>query len=57
VYADKSIGISTAPFPKPAAPLSIEIDCSKYYGGQRDTIPYDQKLNPTDLDDLNDQDI
>ncbi|SHI33821.1 penicillin-binding protein 1A [Hymenobacter daecheongensis DSM 21074] len=57
VYADKSIGISTAPFPKPAQPLSIEIDCSRYYGGQRDTIPYDQKLNQTDLEDLNDQDI
>jgi penicillin-binding protein 1A len=57
VYADKSIGISTAPFPKPATPLTIEIDCSKYNGGQRDTIPYDQKLNPTDLEDLNDQDI
>ncbi|GAA3949995.1 transglycosylase domain-containing protein [Hymenobacter algoricola] len=57
VYADKGIGISTAPFPKPTQPLSIEIDCSRYYGGQRDTIPYDQKLNQTDLQDLDDQDI
>jgi len=57
VYADKNIGISTAPFPKPTQPLSIEIDCSKYYGGTRDTIPSDQKLNQTDLQDLNDQDI
>ncbi|MCB2409355.1 penicillin-binding protein 1A [Hymenobacter lucidus] len=57
VYADKSIGVSTAPFPKPAQPLSIEIDCSRYYGGQRDTIPYDQKLNQTDLQDIDDEDI
>nr|WP_316248048.1 transglycosylase domain-containing protein [Hymenobacter sp. BT491] len=57
VYADKTIGINTNPFPKPQQPLSIEIDCSKYYGGQRDTIPYDQKLNQTDLNDLNNQDI
>jgi penicillin-binding protein 1A len=54
VYKDKSIGISTGPFPRPATPLSIEIDCSRYYGGQRDTIPDNQKLNrqdPIDLDD------
>ncbi|GAA4002359.1 transglycosylase domain-containing protein [Hymenobacter fastidiosus] len=57
VYADKSIGISTAPFPKPTQPLSIEVDCSRYYGGQRDTIPYDQKLNQAELPDLDDQDI
>ena len=59
VYADKSIGINTGPFPKPAQPLSVEIDCSRYYNGatQRDTIPYDQKLNQTDLNDLNDEDI
>jgi penicillin-binding protein 1A len=57
VYADKSIGVSTSPFPKPAQPLSIEIDCSRYYGGQRDTIPYEQKLNQTDLQDIDDEDI
>ncbi|WP_239691475.1 penicillin-binding protein 1A [Hymenobacter lapidarius] len=57
VYKDKSIGISTAPFPKPAAPLGIELDCSKYYGGQRDTIPDAQKLNRRDPVDLSDEDI
>ncbi|WP_317173391.1 penicillin-binding protein 1A [Hymenobacter armeniacus] len=57
VYKDKSIGIDTGPFPKPAAPLSIEIDCSKYYGGQRDTIPYDQKMQVPDASDLDDKDI
>lgn len=58
VYADKSIGINTGPFPKPAKPLSIEIDCSRYYSGApRDTIPYDQKLDQTELEDLNDEDI
>lgn len=57
VYKDKSIGILTTPFPKPTAPLSIELDCSKYYGGQRDTIPYDQKLDRRDPADLNEEDI
>ena len=57
VYKDKSIGISTAPFPKPTAPLSIEIDCSKYYGGQRDTIPDAQKLDRRDPLDLSEEDI
>ena len=57
VYKDKSLGINTGPFPKPAAPLSIEIDCSKYYGGQRDTIPNDQKLDVPDAGDLDDKDI
>ncbi len=57
VYKDKRIGISTAPFAKPAAPLTTEIDCSKYYGGQRDTIPYEQKLDRRDPIDLNKEDI
>ena len=58
VYADKSIGINTQPFPKPTAPLSIEIDCSKYRGGALpDTIPYDQKLDRRDPQELNDEDI
>ena len=57
VYKDKSLGVSTAPFPKPAAPLSIEIDCSKYYGGQRDTIPADQKMQVPSAGDLDDKDI
>ena len=58
VYADnKNIGISTGPFPKPAN-LTIETDCSRYYGaGTRDTIPDDQKLNQTKLSDLRDRDI
>ena len=57
VYKDKNIGLNTQPFPKPAAPLSIELDCSKYYGGQRDTIPYDQKMQVPDASDLDDKDI
>ncbi len=57
VYKDKSIGISTAPFPKPTAPLSMELDCAKYYGGQRDTIPADQKLDTRDPADLHKEDI
>ena len=57
VYKDKSIGINTGPFPRPAAPLSIEIDCSRYYGGQRDTIPANQKMQVPDAGDLDDKDI
>jgi penicillin-binding protein 1A len=58
VYADKSLDVDTGPFPLPAAPLTIELDCSKYYGaGQRDTIPYDQKLVQPKLDELDDKDI
>ena len=57
VYKDKSIGISTAPFPKPSKPLSVELDCAKYYQGPRDTISYDQKLTPTDPSALEDADI
>ncbi|GAB3240236.1 transglycosylase domain-containing protein [Hymenobacter seoulensis] len=59
VYADKSIGINTGPFPKPTQPLSIEIDCSRYYNGAslRDTIPSDQKLNQVELQDLSGEDI
>jgi penicillin-binding protein 1A len=30
VYADKSLGITKGPFPRPERPLSIEIDCAKY---------------------------
>ena len=57
VYKDKTLGINTGPFPKPAAPLSIEIDCSRYYGGTRDTIPADQKMQVPDAGDLDDKDI
>ncbi|MBC8082038.1 MAG: transglycosylase domain-containing protein [Hymenobacter sp.] len=58
VYADKNIDLNKGSFPKPPQPLSVEIDCSRYYSeALRDTIPNDQKLDPTDLDDLNDEDI
>jgi len=57
VYANKDkVDIDTNPFPKPVH-LSTEIDCSRYNGGQRDTIPYEQKLNQAELDDLSDEDI
>ncbi|MBB4602380.1 penicillin-binding protein 1A [Hymenobacter luteus] len=58
-YADKSIDINTGPFPKPTKPLGVEIDCSRYYNGAgaRDTIPYEQKLNQVELEDLNEEDI
>ncbi len=57
VYADKSLDIDRGPFPAPAQPLTIELDCSKYYGGQRDTIPADQKMVQPTLDPLDNKDI
>jgi penicillin-binding protein 1A len=57
VYADKSIDINTGPFPVPSHPLSIELDCSRYYGAQRDTIPYEQKMAQPTANDLNKEDI
>ena len=57
VYKDKSIGISTAPFPKPAK-LSVELDCSKYYGaGQTDSTTATQTLLPADPSALDKEDI
>ena len=56
VYADKSIDINTGPFPAPRD-LNIELDCSKYYGAQRDTIPYEQKMAQPTANDLNKEDI
>jgi len=57
VYANKSIDFDTHPFPLPSKPLTIELDCSKYYGAQRDTIPADQKMAQPTLDALDDKDI
>jgi penicillin-binding protein 1A len=57
VYANKSIDFDTHPFPLPSKPLTIELDCSKYYGGQRDTIPADQKMAQPTADALDDKDI
>jgi len=56
VYADKSIDINTGPFPVPSH-LNTELDCSKYYGAQRDTIPADQKMAQPSAIDLNKEDI
>jgi penicillin-binding protein 1A len=56
VYADKSIDINKGPFPAPAD-LRIELDCSRYYGAQRDTIPADQKMAQPTTNDLNKEDI
>jgi penicillin-binding protein 1A len=45
VYADKSLNVSKAPFPKPQQPLSVEIDCSKYKNSIiSDTVRQDQIL-------------
>jgi penicillin-binding protein 1A len=56
VYADKSIDINKGPFPVPRD-LKVELDCSKYYGAQRDTIPADQKMAQPTANDLNKEDI
>ncbi len=48
VMADKNIPLNTGPFPKPTAPLSVEIDCAKYNnpGLVTDSTNQDQFLNP-----------
>jgi penicillin-binding protein 1A len=58
-YADKSLDLNTGPFPKPAQ-LTIETDCSRYYGAPgspQDTIPNSEKLNQVRLEDLRGEDI
>ncbi|WP_194976185.1 penicillin-binding protein 1A [Aquiflexum lacus] len=47
VYADKSLGITKGPFPRPERPLSIEIDCSKYEleNSRFSDFDYDAKKN------------
>jgi penicillin-binding protein 1A len=57
VYANKNIDFDTKPFPLPSKPLTIELDCSKYSGAQRDTIPADQKMAQPTTDALDDKDI
>ena len=58
VYADKRLDIDTGPFPAPKDPLTVQLDCAQYNGaGQQDTIPYDQKMAPVTLDELNKRDI
>ncbi|WP_299817818.1 transglycosylase domain-containing protein [uncultured Pontibacter sp.] len=52
VYADKSLDVSKAAFPKPLTPLSVELDCAKYNQGVRvDSTMQDEFLNlPTQID-------
>ncbi|MFD2513206.1 penicillin-binding protein 1A [Pontibacter locisalis] len=52
VYADKSLDVSRDAFPKPLAPLSVELDCAKYNQGiQIDSTQQDEFLNmPTEID-------
>jgi len=46
VYADKSLDVSKAPFPKPLTPLSVELDCAKYSQGiQIDSTQQDEFLD------------
>ncbi|RDC66005.1 penicillin-binding protein 1A [Adhaeribacter pallidiroseus] len=49
VLSDKSISINTGPFPKPTAPLTVEIDCAKYNnvgGTPSDSVNQGEILNP-----------
>jgi penicillin-binding protein 1A len=52
VYADRSLDVSKDAFPKPLAPLSVELDCAKYNQGiQIDSTQQDEFLNmPTEID-------
>ncbi|WP_347157474.1 penicillin-binding protein 1A [Pontibacter chitinilyticus] len=53
VYADKSLDVSKAAFPKPSMPISVELDCSKYNQGAVpiDSSQQDEFLNlPPEID-------
>lgn len=53
VYADRTLDRSKEPFPKPSAPLSVELDCAKFNGGSMpvDSAQQDEFLNlPTEID-------
>lgn len=53
VYADKSLDVSKEPFPKPSAPISVELDCAKYNQGAMpiDSSQQDEFLDlPTEID-------
>ena len=52
VFADKSLSVSKDAFPKPLAPLSVELDCAKYHQGVPvDSSQQDEFLNmPTEID-------
>jgi len=53
VYADKSLDVSKDSFPKPSAPISVELDCAKYNQGAMpvDSSQQDEFLNlPTEID-------
>jgi penicillin-binding protein 1A len=51
VYADKNLSVSKEPFPKPANPISIELDCDRYkYGFASDSTQQHQMLTVPDLD-------
>jgi penicillin-binding protein 1A len=47
VYADKTLGITKGPFPRPERPLSVEIDCEKYQleNSRFTDFEYDQSKN------------
>ena len=52
VYADKTLDVSKEPFPKPLAPLSVELDCARYNSSSPyDSLQQDEFLQlPTELD-------
>ena len=52
VYADKTLDVSKGAFPKPLAPLSVELDCAKYNNSSPvDSLQQDEFLQlPTELD-------
>ncbi|WP_242922061.1 penicillin-binding protein 1A [Pontibacter liquoris] len=53
VYADKSLDVSKAPFPKPSTPISVQLDCALYNQGAVpvDSSQQDEFLNlPTEID-------
>ena len=55
VYADTLLGYEKGPFPKPIRPLSVEIDCAKYYNPEladMDSVDIEQAIDRLDQDDI-----
>jgi penicillin-binding protein 1A len=57
VYANKNLSVSKEKFAKPAQPLSVEIDCSRYNGSMSDSVKQDEILKLPDHSDAGDDEI
>ncbi|CAN5913792.1 transglycosylase domain-containing protein [soil metagenome] len=53
VYGDKNLAVSKEPFPKPSAPLTIELNCDRYkYGFVSDSTQHQMLTVPSFEDEI-----